>query len=380
MIALGYIVLGVLSLLLFITILNAITAPQLRKSPQPVAFPRVSVLVPARNEAENIGNCLSGLLAQDYPDVEIIVLDDHSTDETAEIAHRWQQRSPNLRLISGAPLPDGWLGKNWACHQLSEAASGDILIFADADTRHQPLAIRGTVGWMQRQQLGMLTAFLTQKTCTWAEKLAVPLIYLLVYSSLPLWLTRFSRSPSTVAANGQWIAFTRDAYEKLGGHTAVRSEIVEDMCLGRLAKSKHINQLAVSAASVIRCRMYHSADEVFQGFSKNLFGIVNYRMSGLVLLLGVLLFTGVLPFGLLFVPGVANFGIAAVALLLAIRIIAGWRFGISGGWGMLAHPLGVLLVCAIGIRSLWQYRNGGIRWKGRDIQSKPDAMLHEQIQ
>lgn len=111
MITLGYIVLGVLSLLLLITIFNAITAPQLRKSPQPVAFPRVSVLVPARNEAENIGNCLSGLLAQDYPDVEIIVLDDHSTDETAEIAHRWQQRSPNLRLISGAPLPDGWLGK-----------------------------------------------------------------------------------------------------------------------------------------------------------------------------------------------------------------------------------------------------------------------------
>lgn len=380
MIALGYIVLSVLSLLLFITILNAITAPQLRISPQPVAFPRVSVLVPARDEAENIGNCLSGLLAQDYPDVEIIVLDDHSTDETAEIAHRWQQRSPNLRLISGAPLPDGWLGKNWACHQLSEAASGDILIFADADTRHQPLAIRGTVGWMQRQQLGMLTAFLTQKTCTWAEKLAVPLIYLLVYSSLPLWLTRFSRSPSTVAANGQWIAFTREAYEKLGGHTAVRSEIVEDMCLGRLAKSKNINQLAVSAADVIRCRMYHSAKEVVQGFSKNLFGIVNYRMSGLVLLLGIMLFTGVLPFGLLFVPGVANLGIVAVALLLAIRIIAGWRFGISGGWGMLAHPLGVLLVCAIGIRSLWQYRNGGIRWKGREIRSKPDAMFHEQIQ
>ncbi|MEZ4764904.1 MAG: hypothetical protein R3C26_17515, partial [Calditrichia bacterium] len=86
------------------------------------------------------------------------------------------------------------------------------------------------------------------------------------------------------------------------------------------------------------------------------------------------------PFGLLFVPGEANFGIAAVVLLLAIRIIAGWRFGISGGWGMLAHPLAVLLVCAIGIRSLWQYRNGGIRWKGREIRSKPDAMFHEQIQ
>jgi len=178
-----------LGIMLLIALANLFWGPRLADAPPATTRPKVSVLVPARNEAENIGRCLTGLIAPNYPDFEIIVLDDHSTDTTAAAVNHWMKTHSRIRLIPGAPLPAGWTGKNWACHQLSQAANGEILLFTDADTQHAPTAILASVGFLLKYNLGLLSAFPQQITQTLAEKMIVPILDLLGYGSLPLWLT-----------------------------------------------------------------------------------------------------------------------------------------------------------------------------------------------
>ena len=135
---------------------------------------RVSVLVPARNEEANISNCVRSLLAQDYPDFEVVVLNDGSTDRTGEILA--ELAGARLRVLEGADLPEGWLGKNWACHQLAEAADGEIILFTDADTRHGPQSVRHGVAALEAEGADLLTAIPHEETVTWAERLVVPVI------------------------------------------------------------------------------------------------------------------------------------------------------------------------------------------------------------
>ena len=230
-----YVIIGIIAGILFIAIFNAFTAPMLKKRLPLLDHPSVSVLVPARNEERNIADCLEGLIAQNYRDFEIIVLNDHSVDRTAELVNKYGTLDARIKLIEGKPLPEGWTGKNWACHQLSQEARGEILLFTDADNRHATDAIANTVGWMQKLNLGLFSAFPQQITVTLPEKLVIPVVDMFVYAALPLWLTYYAHSPSLSAANGQWIAFTQEAYQQIGGHQEVRNKVVEDVELSRLA-------------------------------------------------------------------------------------------------------------------------------------------------
>ncbi len=162
------------------SMVNVLTFPRLRPA-RPAWMPRVSVLVPARDEAAVIAATVRRLLAQDYDDYEVIVLDDASTDGTADIARQVAGDDPRLRVLTGAPLPPGWLGKNWACHQLAEAASGDLLVFTDADTRWEPDALRALVAAFERHGAEMVTVWPSQETHTWAERLTVPLMALVCW-------------------------------------------------------------------------------------------------------------------------------------------------------------------------------------------------------
>ena len=153
-----------------VALFNAVTAPMLKKSHNLQACPRVSVLIPARNEEGNIGACIEGFLSQKYDNFEILALDDQSTDQTGAIIEAFGAQHLEVQAIRGNPLPAGWLGKNWACHQLSQHASGEILIFTDADNRPAPNAIVNTVGYMQQLELGLLSAFPEKVTGTLAEK------------------------------------------------------------------------------------------------------------------------------------------------------------------------------------------------------------------
>lgn len=215
-----------LAVIIGITLVNVVFGPRLKDGPTCSTQPKVSVLIPVRNEEKNIAICLRSLLKQNYDNFEILVLDDFLYDNTRKIV---QSFAPKVKLIEGKQLPTGWTGKNWACHQLSCVAQGEILLFTDADNFYHPHAIVCTIGWMQKLNLDLLSTFPQQTTKTFPEKLVVPVVDLFVYSFLPLWLTYLTRFPSLAAANGQWIAIKKTSYKKLGGHESVKAQVVEDV-------------------------------------------------------------------------------------------------------------------------------------------------------
>ena len=362
-----YFILISIIIFLSITLLNTLWGPMLKKQYPINKQQIVSVLIPARNEEKNIKKCLTGLLHQDFPNYEIIVLDDESNDNTFATVQEIQKDNPKIRLIQGGTLPAGWIGKNWACHQLSQIAQGNILIFTDADNFHATHAIKNTVGWMEHLGIGMFSAFPQQITKTFSEKLIVPIIDLLLYTSLVLWLTYHSKFSSLAAANGQWLAFTREAYKKIGGHQAVCKQIVEDVELSRLAKKQGIKILTTAGTDVVFARMYTSFREVWEGFSKNLFGLVsNKTVHFLVILLG-LYFVYVLPFLLVYVSKFQIISIMAIILILILRLILSLRFKHPLLYSLLFHPISIFLTILIGLNSFLKINFGKIVWKDREI-------------
>lgn len=362
-------IITVLSGVLLVTIFNALTAPMLKNAPILNAKPRVSVLVPARHEEKNIGACLAALVKQDYPNLEIFVLDDDSADNTAAIVQEFSSRDPRVKLITGRPLPTGWLGKNWACHQLSEHATGEIFIFTDADNRYAPRAVSHTLGWMQKLRLGMLSAFCHQLTKTLPEKLAVPVVNMLVYSYLPLWLTYYSKATALAAANGQWLAFTRETYRSIGGHRAVRHHVVEDVALSRLAKRCGEKILVVSARDIIFSRMYHSAREVWDGYAKNLFGLMDFKTLPFFMALALLFFIHIAPYVLIWFKPLAALALVPLAMNILIRSILAIKFAQPFFISILLHPVSILYTILIGLHSYRCHKAGGLKWKGRLVQA-----------
>ncbi|MCI0515112.1 glycosyltransferase [candidate division KSB1 bacterium] len=354
--------------LAWITIINVVTAPRLAKRYPVTTYPLVSVLIPARNEAANIGACLEGLVKQDYPVLEILVLDDQSTDATHAIVQPFTRQDSRIQLFQGENLPSGWTGKNWACHQLSRLAKGEILIFTDADTTHHPAIVTHTVGWMERHRLGLLSAFPQQITRTWAEKLVTPVIDLLVFCSLPLWLTYYSRFPSMAAAIGQWLALRRSAYLKIGGHAQLSHKIVEDVEISREAKRQGIKILTTVGTDMIFCRMYHSFREVWAGYSKNFFGIFGYHLVILILVLTLFFITGILPYFLIGFSAVRDLALRAIGLNLVIRTLLASRFKYDVWWSVVGHPLSLILTGLIGINSYFKTKKGVVQWKDRQLR------------
>ncbi len=349
-----------------ITFINWLTFARLGRAPAPLTWPQVSILIPARNEATVIEATLRHLLTQDYPHLEIILLDDHSTDETAMIAQRLAQSNQRLRIISGQPLPPNWLGKNWACQQLGQAARGEWLIFTDADVQWSPLAVRAVIAEAWHTKADLLTVWPTQQTVTWAERLTVPLMALVVLGYLPWPLVHHTPSPMFAAANGQCLAFRRAAYQRIGGHAPVAHQVLEDVLLARFIKAQGLCLRMVDGAGLIHCRMYYDWLSVRDGYSKNILAGYGGRVSLLLLatLFHWLIFLG--PWLWL----VVDYEKAAIliALGLVIRALTAHltRQRWYDAWLM---PPSVILMTRIAMQAIWwRWRYGGPLWKGRVVQ------------
>jgi len=246
-----------------VNVVNWRTFPRVGATTRP-DLDRVSVLVPARDEAANLPSTLPGLAAQGAG--EVLVLDDHSEDGTAEVA----AAIDGVKVLTGAPLPDGWLGKAWALHQLAEAARGDWLVFTDADVVWEPGAVAGFVDALEAQGARVGSIFPTQDTRTWGERLTVPVIDEVLLSGLPYPILHAGVSPHAVTANGQAIAIHREVYDAIGGWPAVRGRIVEDVAFGRLARREGHEVALALGDGVVRTRMYRGYREALAGFGKNL--------------------------------------------------------------------------------------------------------------
>ncbi len=370
-----YQIVVLLFLLLFLVVLlrNLADFPCMPENPSP-AGPLVSVMVPARNEALNIERCISSLLRQDYGSYEILVLDDDSTDATPEILDRLQKESGDrLHLLNGQPLPSGWHGKAWACFQLSRQAKGELLLFTDADTMHEPHALRRSVGAMQRSNADMLSLMPWQELGSFWEKLLVPLIHVILMCYLPLRLVRTNPKPAFSFANGQFICFRRALYERIGGHASVRDAIVEDVWLCRAVKKAGGSVLAFNGSDAVTCRMYRNFKEIWEGFSKNLFPALGYSTSGLLILVVIVAACYVLPYLFLFrslllgESGISLFWLPLSQIIIALlcRLIIAKLFRQSLFIAFL-HVFSQVLLIGIALNSFLKIKFGrGALWKGR---------------
>ncbi len=350
-----YTVLAWLGLKLGILLLNLGFFPVLRREKLRGPRPTVSLLVPARNEAHNLRETLPGMLLQGVQ--EILVLDDHSTDGTAQVVEAFSRQDTRVRLLPGLPKPEGWMGKTWACFQLAQTAQGEVLLFTDADVYWRKHAVRAVLARMERERAGLVSVYPRQITPSLAERVLLPLIddVLLCYLPYPLIATPF---PSAAAANGQVMAFTRQAYLAAGGHSAVRGEVLEDVRLAQKTKAAGERLAVALGGGLVAVRMYRSFAEIIEGLGKNL--IEFHGKSRVLLALSYLghltAYTLCWPLALL---DPAWLWVGGLGLLE--RLLLGLKTG-REGWEWVLVPLAPLFSTPIYLRS-GQKR---YTWKGRE--------------
>ncbi|HSW54877.1 MAG TPA: glycosyltransferase family 2 protein [Ignavibacteriaceae bacterium] len=363
-----YLALIIVAVSALISVFNLFTAPMFaNRKNESTNEPFISVLIPARNEERNIGNCIDVVLSQSYKNFELIILDDESEDKTAEIiSDKISEYHSNnkIKLISGKPLPNGWLGKNWACHQLSQEARGDYLLFLDADVRVKPNVLESCVYYQNKYGLQMITCFPTQLIKSFGEWLVVPLMNFLLLAFLPLRKVYSSPNKSFVAANGQFLFIDRNTYEKIGGHSAFADRVVEDMEIAREVKKAGFKLITFLGGSSISCRMYEGFTEAFNGFSKNFFPGFNIPAILFFFLLIILFLAFLLPFTLIFMnPSFLIIVLIVMMGRLFISIPSRQNLIIN----ILLHPIQILIMLAIGVNSIYRIKTKKLKWKGRYI-------------
>jgi Glycosyl transferase family 2 len=320
-----------------------------RPAPSTVDCP-VSVLLPVRDEADRVGPCLRALLTQrGVPRLEIVVLDDGSRDGTADMVRA--VAGDRVRLVTGAPLPPGWLGKPYACHQLARLATGEVLVFVDADVVLAPDAVAAAVGLLRGFDL--VSPYPRLVARTWSERLIQPLLPWSWLTFLPLRLMERSRRPSLAAAGGQFLVADRAGYLRAGGHAAVRDRVLEDVELARAVKRAGGRIALADGSRLASCRMYRSWTELRDGYSKSL----RAAPAVVPLLLWYLLPPALLPVA----PGPAA---AALVLGIAGRMVAARVSGHRLLPDCLLHPVSVALLAYLFARSVVSRPT----WKGRPVR------------
>ncbi len=340
---------------------------QLRVLPRPdsPARSRVSLLVPARDEADTIGHCLTSLRGQiGVPDLEIVVLDDRSSDGTAQVvAHHLDD--PRVKLMTGTDEPPGgWIGKTWACHRLSLEASGSVLVFVDADVTLAPDALRRMLALLSVGGIDAVSPYPQQRAVTWSERTVQPLLQWSWSTLLPLRLAEQSPRTSLVAANGQVLAITRDAYDESGGHETIRGQVLDDVALFRQLKRVGRRGALADGTDVATCRMYDGWSELRDGYSKSLWSATG-SPGRAAALLGLLSLTYVVPpLAALFGSRVGAFGYAGA---VGGRALVAHRVGGRVWPDSLLHPASVIAFEYLTVRSWVGRRRGTLSWKSRPL-------------
>ncbi len=340
----------------------------------PEPAPLISILVPARNEEANIGVCLESLCQQDYPNFEILVLNDSSTDGTADLVARIAAQDDRVRLLHGQPLPKGWAGKTFACHQLAQEARGSWLLFTDADTVHAPSMLRKVLGVALASHAVLISGFPFQQTTSIWQKMVMPLMfYFLILCGMPLWLTQRSRRNMPSLAIGQFLFFSANEYRSIGGHEAVKSSIMEDVWLGKEVSRHHYKQLTLDLSSLVYCQMYRGVRTMWDGMARWLYVVASVSVFSLTGLVAAVLVLFLAPFvwlayGLLLAQPAFGWQVLVglqVAIVFLARFLAGSRFS-QPKTAILLHPVGMLMLVMVAVYACFQYVTGGrVRWKDR---------------
>ncbi len=311
----------------------------------------ISVLIPARNEEHVIAASLTSLLASRGVEIEIVVLDDASTDRTAEIVRGFAEKDTRVRLRSSPPLPHGWNGKQHACHALAQAARFEVLCFLDADVRLAPEALVSMASFLSRSGSDLVSGFPRQETESLLECLLLPLIHFVLLSYLPLAGMRSLPAPGFAVGCGQFLMVRREAYRKTGGHAEIRATMHDGLLLPQLFRRNGLRTDIADLTYLATCRMYHNASEVWRGLAKN--ATEGMAAPARILPFTFLLFCGqVLPLLLAisvviwpasYSDGARSLILAALAASYIPRLVSVWKYRQSLSSALL-HPLGVTVL------------------------------------
>lgn len=345
------------------------------RSPRPDASlrvtERVSILIPMRNEAHRLRPCVESVLAQvGLQDAEVLILDDGSDDGTGDLVRAIVRDHPRVRVISGGdgPLPTGWLGKPWACERLGREATGDVLVFLDADVVLEPGAIAAAVTDLRAQGQALVSPYPAQDAHTWLERLTQPMVSWSWIATLPMPLSDTTR-PTWSAAIGQFLVIDAEAYRAAGGHRPVAHFVVEDVEVLRNLKRHGHRGGPVNGGFLARCRMYSSTQEVIAGYEKSLWSVFGSSTRALAMaaaMVGIYVAPPVIAvatrerstrrWGMVgYLAGVA--GRAAVARTTQERV---WPDAFT-------MPTSAAAFAALTVRSMMRHRDGALRWKGREV-------------
>lgn len=368
LVALVALVLAAIPAALFL--LNLLSYRRTASVASPIRTEALSVLIPARNEERNIRATLEAVLANRGTDFEIIVLDDHSTDQTAGIVEAFARRDPRVRWQSAPPLPPGWCGKQHACSVLARLARNPLLVFIDADVRLAPEALSRMAGFMAaRPEVALASGVPHQALGTFSERLLLPLIHFVLLGYLPMAFMRWTKKAGFSAGCGQLFIARAEAYHATGGHAMIRATLHDGVKLPRLFRRAGYDTDLFDATDLATCRMYHTNLETWRGLGKN--ATEGLGAPGTILPMTMLLLGGqVLPLCVVMLAAFLNSNVlplAAVAAALAYlpRFVAVWRFRQRLGSALL-HPLGVLALLGIQwVALLRQWRGKPSVWKGR---------------
>jgi hypothetical protein len=333
--------------------------------PEPVTE-RVSLLLPVRDEAHRLGPCLRSLLEQiRVPDLEILVLDDGSSDGTAELVRELAGDDPRVRLLTGDEPPRGWLGKPHACAQLAEAATGSVLVFVDADVRLAPHAVASAVGMLRDTPLDLVSPYPRQLAVTGSERIVQPLLQWSYLTMLPLRLAETSPRPSLSAANGQFLVVDAARYRAAGGHAAVRDAVLDDVALVRAVKLAGGRGGMVDGTRLASCRMYEGWPQLRDGYTKSLWSAFGSPAGAAAVVAGL---------GICYLaPPIAALsgspaGVAGYAAAVAGRYLVAERTDGRSLPDSLAHPASIATFTWLTLRSLVTRRRGRLSWRGRAVE------------
>lgn len=350
-------------------------------APVPPDAPSIGVCIPARNEQDNIADCIRAILANDYPHLSVMVYDDQSSDDTPRIIDQLIQSDPRVGRAQTRPLPAGWIGKQWACWQLAQSCHSDLLLFLDADVRLAPDCIRRAIEARASLNAELLSTFPRQITRSLGESLMVPMIFFILLSYLPFGRMRRSNppDPNASAACGQFILVSRTAYFQVGGHETCRDSMHEGVKLPRVFRRAGFHTDLFDGTDVLSCRMYRGFASTWLGFAKNAYE--GLGSPALLIFITILHLVGhVLPFMVLVaalieraIPSI-HFGLALAAILITLvhRTALCQRFG-HPLWLAFLHPFAVLLMTLVQWHSFLLSVTGRRGWRGRSASPLPTS-------
>ncbi len=341
--------------------------------------PMVSIIVPMRNEERNARQCIEGLMCQKYRNFEVIVVDDRSEDSTLAILKEFASKHTAFKLVEGTPTPEGWIGKNHALWQGVREAKGDWILFVDADTISENFMLPSAIKFVEDNSIDMLSLSPFQILKTFWERVVQPVIFSSLYFAFPQKKINDPKS-KLAAAIGQFILIKRSVYEDTGGHSSIKNKIVEDFALAQLVKGSGYRLCVMRGINLIRTRMYTNFDELWEGWTKNLFFGLKKRWRNLIFLVSVLLSWGIIPpaifiWSLLNIVWGQSLSFAHLAIacesafLLALIIYTSWQanrlFSIPRFYS-LTVPLGAAVYIAMILSSAYKVASGeGVSWKQR---------------